>query len=179
MNVRSWIWSLLNLLNAKAVFCIDFEMPRPERPPRPQRTAGAQGINVFAQIESDIKALNSSVLLLSQKMQYLVRNEKILGRNLIVLSKRLKEIEAGGISTVGSAAVPENLSVQLAEFASKLDSHGQKILEMQNEIAGFKDQFALREELKEVKYVIDAINPLEFVTQKQLNEWNEKTRKKK
>ena len=41
----------------------------------------------------DIKALNSSVLLLSQKMNYLVRNEKILGRNFIILNKKLKAVE--------------------------------------------------------------------------------------
>lgn len=158
-------------------------MPRPERPMRPERpqrpVSGGQAINVFGQIQSDIKALNSSVLLLSQKMQYLVRNEKILGRNLIVISKRLKEMESLGLAGGGAGKVPEGLAEKLADFSSKLESYGQKILELQNEVAEARDRFATKEELSELKYVIDAINPLDFVTQKQLSEVTGKTGKKK
>lgn len=135
-------------------------------------------VNVFGQIQGDIKALNSSVLLLSQKMQYLVRNEKILGRNLIVLSKRLKELESSGLPGAASGKVPEGLSAQLSDFASKLESHGQQLLEVQNMIAELKEKTVSREEFAELKYVIDAINPLEFVTQKQLAELTGKAKKK-
>ena len=41
----------------------------------------------------DVKALNSAVLVITQKIKYLVRNEKILGRNLIVLNKRIRDMQ--------------------------------------------------------------------------------------
>lgn len=140
-----------------------------ERPQRVRRVSGPQTVNAFAQIQADMRALNSSVLLLSQKMQYLVRNEKILGRNLIVLSKRLKEIEASGPSG-GNGTLPPGFSLQMEEIAKKLDGHGQKLLELQNAFEDYKERSASKEQLSELKYVIDAINPLEFVTQKQLQE---------
>ena len=36
----------------------------------------------------DIKALQSSILVLSEKIKYLVHNEKILSRNILVLNKK-------------------------------------------------------------------------------------------
>ena len=147
-------------------------MPRPERPQRMDRPVHAQGsqVNAFMQIQGDIKALNSSVLLLSQKMQYLVRNEKILGRNLIVISKRLKEMEQQSMQGISNAAMPENLSAQLSDFSSKIESIGQKLLETQAELSELRDKTASREMVSEIKFVIDSIHPLEFVTQKQLSD---------
>ena len=54
---------------------------------RTEKTGDSEGYS-FEDVIRDIKALNSSVLLLSQKMNYLVRNEKILGRNFIILNKK-------------------------------------------------------------------------------------------
>lgn len=128
-------------------------------------------MNAFAQIQADIHALNSSVLVLGQKMQYLVRNEKILGRNLIVLSKRLKELEANGGAGGGSGAgLNAEAQAKIEELMQKVESHGQKLLDLQNELQSIKENSVSKEEFAELKYVIDAINPLEFVTQKQLNE---------
>ncbi len=156
-------------------------MPRPERlqrMERPQRpVSGGQAINAFAQLQGDIKALNSSVLLLSQKMQYLVRNEKILGRNLIVLSKRLKEMEISGVSGAASGSVPAGLSTQLADFSARMEAHAKQLLDLQTAVEELKEKTVSREEFSELKYVIDAINPLEYVTQKQLAEIG-KTKKK-
>ena len=56
-------------------------MPRPEHTARPGMPASP--------FFSDIKALESSILMISQKIEYLVRNEKILSQNLIVFNKHL------------------------------------------------------------------------------------------
>lgn len=154
-------------------------LARHERPPREGRPSRQQGGNAFARLQSDIRALNSSVLLLSQKMQYLVRNEKILGRNLIVLSKRLKEMEITGVQGSGTGTVPAGMGTQIEETSQKIESYGHKLLELQNDIEDLKERFASKEELAELKYVIDAINPLEFVTQKQLAEVKGKFKKRK
>lgn len=129
-----------------------------------------QVISAFSQVQNDIRALNSSVLILSQKMQYLVRNEKILGRNLIVLSKRIRDMESGGFGANGQGAgAPETLEA-IKELAIKIESHGQKILDIENNIADIAEHYAKNETLKEMKYVIDTINPMDFVTLKQVTE---------
>lgn len=140
---------------------------------RPGKVSGQQAINVFGRIQSDIQALNSSVLLLSQKMQYLVRNEKILGRNLIVLSKRLKEYESDSAGKTGGALPPEFLK-DFSDIKTKVESHERTLLDLQNEVAEIRDRYAKSDTVSELKYVIDAINPLEFVTVKQVQELLEK-----
>jgi predicted PilT family ATPase len=142
----------------------------------PQQQAGA----IIQGLQEDIKALNSSILVISQKMQYLIRNEKILGRNLIVLSKRIKEFESGGISgsNISEAGLNE-LRSGLDESLAKSNDYGQKILELQAEIQGIRDRYAKQEELKEMKYIVDTIHPLEFVTIKQVQEMIEKKIKEK
>ncbi|MFH0954783.1 MAG: hypothetical protein V1777_01655 [Candidatus Micrarchaeota archaeon] len=142
-----------------------------ERPQ--QKVSGQQAMNAFGSIQADIRALNSSVLLLSQKMQYLVRNEKILGRNLIVLSKRLKERETEGLEKSGGQLPPQFLQ-EFSEVKTKVESHERTLLELQNDVAEIKDRYAKADSVSELKYVIDAINPLEFVTVKQVQELLEK-----
>lgn len=124
----------------------------------------------------DIRALNSSVLLLTQKMNYVVRNEKILGRNLIILNKKLKALESRASSTgVSSAEGTEFPSVQelkdsLYALEEKINQNSAMINDINTSLEKMKESFAKAEELKELKYVIDAINPLEFVTLEQAKE---------
>ena len=143
-------------------------MPRPDRT-APQGQAQAQqggGMSVGG-VREDIRALNSSILLMAQKMKYLVRNEKILGRNLIVLNKKIKALEdklvnpqgmplAGG----GGAGVSSEEVVALTQKVSLLEA----------QLSDYKSMTATKEELKELKYVIDSINPLEFTTLTQVRE---------
>lgn len=137
-----------------------------------RKVVGPQQIgSVLVNMQEDIRALNSSILVVSQKMQYLIRNEKILGRNLIVLSKRLKEIETTGTGGSGiSEAGLNELRSQIDDSLVKLNDYGQKILEVQANIDEMKEKYAKGEELKELKYVIDSIHPLEFTTLKQVGE---------
>ncbi|MDO8625685.1 MAG: hypothetical protein Q7R47_06385 [Candidatus Diapherotrites archaeon] len=135
--------------------------------------------SALAQLQSDIRALNSSVLLLSQKMQYLVRNEKILGRNLIVLSKRLKEFESTGGANGTATGISEETAAQLRDVASKLESHGEKLLELQNDLSDVKEHYAKNDTVREMKYVVDTINPMDFITLKQFDELLEKKLAKK
>ncbi len=118
----------------------------------------------------DIKALNSSVLLLSQKMNYLVRNEKILGRNFIILNKKLKALEQRKPSSSGSSSVPEDLSDELAELQEKTKQNEFMLNEVKSDLSKFNSVYAKAEEVKELKYIVEAINPLEFVTLDQVKD---------
>lgn len=128
----------------------------------PQREQGA----FSGGISEDIKALNSSILIISQKMKYVVRNEKILGRNLVVLNKKLRNLEDKVESGSGSAVSAE----KLAEMVELLRKMGERLAIIDAELSEIRDTYAQKEQLQELKYVIDSINPLEFVTLKQVNE---------
>ena len=131
-----------------------------------------KAMNIFGKISSDIRALNSSVLILSQKMKYIVRNEKILGRNLVVLNKKLHEIESrtGGAGIQGGDLSLGQAQNELAAINSKLEEHSGAVEEIRSELESMKNTFAKQQDVKEMKYVLDAINPLEFVTRKDIEE---------
>jgi len=114
-------------------------------------------------IREDIRALNSSILLITQKIKYLVRNEKILGRNLVVLNKKIRTLEEKIVSmptstSSGGASTPE------------VDLLKQKIIMLEAQVEDLITRAALKEELKELKYIINSINPLEFATLTQVRE---------
>ena len=134
-------------------------MPRPDRSvPQNQQQSPQGGGGVM----SDIRALNSSILLMSQKMKYLVRNEKILGRNLIVLNKKIKTLEERMVSPQGQ----EQGSVSSTEVMQLQ----QRVALLEAQLDDMRSRAATKEELKELKYVIDSINPLEFATLGQVSD---------
>lgn len=156
-------------------------MPRPDRSnsqiraqsPPPQMHSGGQrpmppqqrpaGVPLTGGIASDIRALNSSILLITQKIKYVVRNEKILGRNLIVLNKKIKTLE-DKLTTNLSPDAQSNVSSEEVKLLQ------QKVALLEAQIDDLRTRAAFKEELKELKYVINSINPLEFATLSQVRE---------
>lgn len=116
----------------------------------------------------DIRAINSSVLLLTQKMKYIIRNEKILGRNLIVLNKKLKSLEEKTVS-------PKEVSGGAS--SDELKSLKKKVDLLEAQVSDLQSRLVTKEEFLELKYIIDSINPLEFVTLSQVKEMIEKNKK--
>ena len=133
-------------------------MPRPMRAP-PKGGGGAPVGN----IREDIRALNSSILLITQKMKYLVRNEKILGRNLIVLNKKIKGLEEKALA---GADANEQSSASKEEF----EKLANRIEALESENSDLRSRMASKEEFKEIKFVVDSINPLEFANLSQVRE---------
>jgi len=128
----------------------------------------------------DIKALNSSVLLLSQKMNYLVRNEKILGRNFIILNKKLKAFDKKTPSSMTeSGAVSEELKDLLDELDEKVKNNSFILNELKSDLTKLNSVYVKQEDLKELKYVVEAINPLEFATLDQVKDLIAQNKKKK
>jgi hypothetical protein len=119
-------------------------------------------------VRGDIKALNSSLLLMTQKIKYVVRNEKILGRNLIVLNKKLKSLDEK-INNPQKVAGGEVNSEEINELKQKLELLSAQVLDIEQKMV-------TKEELKELKYIIDSINPLEFVTLSQVKDMIEKSK---
>ena len=123
---------------------------------------------VLSNLSKDVKALNSSILVISQKINYIVRNEKILGRNILVVNKKIKEIGAGKAGS--SLNDTEQLSKQLTQIQEQLDQNTAQISELYSAVDRIKDSSVKAEQFKELKYVIDSINPLEFVTYKDIEQ---------
>ncbi len=120
---------------------------------------------------SDLKALNSSVLLLSQKLQYVVRNEKVLGRNLLVLNRKLDELKKRVYEESGEQGQDKGDSSEKAkEIEAELARLEQSLMGIRESVSSLEKDFVKKEEFKELRYVIDAMNPLDFVTHKQLKE---------
>jgi hypothetical protein len=112
-------------------------------------------------IMQDIKALQSSILVLSQKIKYLVHNEKILGRNILILNKKIASKSSGSSnSDIDNSKITEILDQQ--------DKITKKIRSLETNMELFTKRFAKAEELKEMKYIIENINPLEYTTVEQV-----------
>jgi len=146
----------------------------PQRPAPVQQQAPIQGTPMQGGgVREDIRALNSSILLVTQKMKFLVRNEKILGRNLVVLNKKIKNLEDKLNLT------PQSQSSSSSVSSEEIDSLKQKIALLEAQIEDMRSRTATTESLKELKYVIDSINPLEFATLSQVRELIDKRLKEK
>ena len=146
----------------------------PQRRPPVQQQAPIQGTPMQGGgIREDIRALNSSILLVTQKMKYLVRNEKILGRNLVVLNKKIKNLEDKLNLTPQSQDSSGSIS------SEEVDLLKQKITLLEAQLEDLRSRTATTESLKELKYVIDSINPLEFATLSQVRELIDKKLKDK
>ncbi|MBI2598548.1 MAG: hypothetical protein HYW50_05130 [Candidatus Diapherotrites archaeon] len=134
---------------------------------RPERGGGAQKLGaILSKMNADIRALNSSILIITQKMRYLVRNEKILGRNLLVLNKKLKEFEGN----MGGGGNGELVSVEERtdhpKFSAAFEDISNQLIELRNRIEEIGETYARAEDVKEIKYIVNTIDPLQFVTRK-------------
>lgn len=140
-------------------------MPRPDR----RQNVQQKGAVPVGGVREDIRALNSSILLITQKIKYVVRNEKILGRNLIVLNKKLKLLEEKVVS-------PKEISGEGAS-SEELNALKKKVELLEAQVSDLQQRMVSREELQELKYIIDSINPLEFATLSQVRDLIEKSKK--
>jgi len=120
---------------------------------------------LLGRLQQDVRSLNSSILIITQKMKYVVRNEKILGRNLIVLNKKLKGLEEKIVS--GQIGGPAKGSQDVSELEKKLETSNQLLAELQVQLTQLSESAASKEELQEMHYVVNSINPLKFVTLEQ------------
>ncbi len=144
--------------------------------PREEERKPVKAGFLLARMQDDIRSLNSSILIITEKMKYLVRNEKILGRNLIVLHKKIKALEerwgvaqAGTGAGFGAGAISGG-GAESQQLALALEEISRQVAEMQAELQSLRENMASKEELKEMHYVVESINPLQFVTLEQVKE---------
>lgn len=100
-------------------------------------------------IVSDLHTLDSKINLLAQKMRTIEKNEEVLGRTLITLNNRLKKIEEGGGPSAASRSPSGSSSLSSADSDKK---------------------YATKQELSELRYILDSINPLEYAKLSQVRD---------
>ena len=103
--------------------------------------------DVIETILADLRTLDSKIGLIAQKLRTMEQNEEVIGRTLIALNGRLKRAEEQLASGGGSAGV------RGASSSEELEK-----------------KFVTKQELKELKYVLDNINPLDYATISQVKE---------
>ena len=126
----------------------------------------ATGSSAAPRISDDIRAINSSILIISQKLKFLVRNEKILGRNLLVINKKVKDLQETRQQGVGVDTTQFEREFSLLN--SSIAELNDKVASLQSEVENIKQNYAKGDQLAQMKYVVDSINPLEFATVKDL-----------
>jgi len=131
-----------------------------------ERPRSVKASVLLMQLREDVKAMNSAISILSQKMRHLTRNEKILGRNLIVLNKKLREMS----DSSSSEGIPEETRKEIEELKNQLLQANKKIEELNIVMANQSRKFVGADELKELRYVVDSINPLDLATLDQVKE---------
>ncbi len=120
---------------------------------------------MLLKIIQDIKALDSNVRLLAQEIKAIKRNERILARNLILLNKKLNELKEEK-----PASVPEDAIKELKDAVMRTREDLEKLKE---DVAFLKKQLQrtlTSEDVAELKYIVETVNPLEFVTYRQVGE---------
>jgi len=129
---------------------------------------------LLVQLREDVKALNSAVSIISQKMRHLTRNEKILGRNLIVLNKKIKEL---GERSFGQE-MPEGTADQLRQISMQLRDAEAQLGELRSELSFIKNNSISTEKFKELQFIVESINPAELATIEQVKEMLPEKKKK-
>lgn len=149
--------------------------PSPENPGMSPSMA-PKGGDYLMSMNRDLKALSAAVMVITQKIKYLVRNEKILGRNLIVINKRVRDLQQQ-VSQTQNQGVNESVRAALDDLTRQVSAISQRLVELEAKVDDVSRSSAKSEDVREIKYVVDALNPLHFITVEQAQQMMDKDKK--
>ncbi|MFQ5406332.1 MAG: hypothetical protein ACE5DI_04200 [Candidatus Micrarchaeia archaeon] len=114
------------------------------------------------EIRMQLHTVDSKINLIAQKIKTIEKNQEVIGRTIVMHNDKIKKIDEGG-THAGKKTAPISIATPPSEDLQKVS---EKVEDLQNQI-------------KELKYVLDTINPLEYATIDQVKELlNEKLGKK-
>ncbi len=163
-------------------------MPSQRPRSRPQPTARPSGRpqqQQGASVTSSISALDAKIKLISQRIKIVENNLQVMSRTMVSHNKKLKDIEAavaaGGGGKVDLDAIKKTLREQLqSDIASAQTPATPLMIDDYNRSGGgaapegvkeLKKELAeLRAQVSEMKYVVDTLNPMEYVTLEDIND---------
>ena len=101
-------------------------------------------------LQSEVQTLDSKLNLLTQQVKTMEKNQDIVGRTMIALNEKIEK-SAREASSGGAGGAGGSMD---------------------------ESKFATKQELRELKALLDSINPLEYATIDQVKELLEETAKK-
>lgn len=134
-------------------------------------------------------SLDAKIRLIAQQLKILENNEQVISRTLVGYGKKIKDLEtaqAAGASALDLGKLKESLKEELkaglaagpasGEVGPPLDETPRSSAQL-TDLRAQLDEVV--KELKELRYIVDSINPLEYVTLDQLNEAIDRKNQKK
>ncbi len=124
---------------------------------------------LLRKLAQSVKALDASVRMLNQQIKVIKRNEKILARSIINLNRKVN-----ALSSQKGEGVDES---KLKELSDRIDKLQRAVDQLLEDVTYLKSQLKTTltsEDVSELKYIVETINPLEFVTYDQVGELVEK-----
>jgi len=156
----------------------------PERHVHGQQQAAQQPTEGDAMtMTPSMASLDAKFKLVAQRMKIIENNEQVIGRTLVAHNKKLKELEAT-LAAAGSGGkapditklkdtLKEELKAEMmsSSFIAPPMEHETSSPRDSSELVNIKRAVELlRQQISELKYIVDSINPLEYVTLEQLND---------
>ena len=134
--------------------------------------------DAFKQLKVEIQSLDSKIRVVAQRMRVIEKNEQIIGKTLVNHNKKLKELELGKPAVSQAPVVAE--TSELTKMSSEIDELSSSIKSLLKEINYNRELIdTMRQDINEMKYILDTVNPMEYVTVNQINELiNEKLKKR-
>ena len=112
-----------------------------------------QKVKDVAALQADLRSAETKIDLIVQKINTVEKNEEVIGRTIVAHNEKLKRIEEKGGGGGDSSALKDELEDALSK------------------------RFATKQEVQELKYVLDTVNPLSFATIDQVKELLEEMKK--
>ena len=128
---------------------------------------------VFTQLKNELQSLDSKIRIVAQRMRVIEKNEQIIGKTLVNHNRKLKELERGGVSAqpVASASVVEHNEKASSELNLQVEKLNSLVADLIKEINYNRELIDnMRQDVNEMKYILDTINPMEYVTINQVKD---------
>lgn len=143
---------------------------------RPQATGHAPQTSMSASLAS----LDAKLKLIAQRLKIMENNEQVIGRTLVTHNKKIKELETSLAAGGGKVDVGKLKSELKEEMKAEMISSGGEIGPPLEEVPSRRESSDIRElkksvdelrqQVSELKYITDSINPLEYITLEELND---------
>ena len=126
-------------------------------------------------LSSTLQALDAQIRLLAQRIKVIENNQQVVGQTLVKQNKKIKELEQMIASSSGGkidlSSVKEELKSELEKELSSIAAVAPPRVEEIGAPSSKEDIENLRQRVKEleqavseIKYVLETINPMEYVT---------------
>ena len=131
--------------------------------------AKQEWLEPLKQIRSELQSLDSKIRVVSQRMRVIEKNEQIIGKTLVNHNKKLKILERTGGKSSSSHEI--SISADSDKLSKQIDEINSIVKDLIKEI-GLNRELVdkMKQDVNEMKYILDTVNPMEYVTVNQVSD---------